>query len=40
MNILLVNPERRNNFVKYFLDLSKKYKLKIYMTDPDKNIPN
>ena len=40
MNILLVNPGRRNYFVKYFLDLSKKYKLKIYMIDPDKNIPS
>ncbi len=40
MNTLLINPGRRNYFVKYFLDLSKRYNLKIYLIDPNKNIPS
>ena len=40
MNILLVNPGRRNYFVKYFLDISKKLKFKLYLIDPNKNIPS
>ena len=40
MNTLLVNPGRRNYFVKYFLDLSKKFNLKIFLIDPNKNIPS
>lgn len=40
MNILLVNPGRRNYFVKYFLDMSKKLKFKLYLIDPNKNIPS
>lgn len=40
MNILLINPGRRNYLVKYYLDLSRKYNLKIFMIDPNKNIPS
>ena len=40
MNTLLVNPGRRNYFVKYFLDLSKKFNLKIFLIDPNENIPS
>jgi carbamoyl-phosphate synthase large subunit len=40
MNILLINPGRRDYLVKYFINLSKKYKLRIYLLDKDKNIPS
>jgi hypothetical protein len=40
MNILLINPGRRDYLVKYFINLSKKYKLKIFLVDKDKNIPS
>ena len=33
MNILLVNPGRRNFFIKFFLDISKKLKFKLYLID-------
>ena len=39
MNILLVNPGRRNYIVEYFLEL-KKFNLKIFLIDQDKNIPS
>ena len=38
MNILLVNPGRRNYIVEYFLLLKKKFNLNIFLIDPDKNI--
>ena len=37
MNILLINPGRRDYLVKYFINLSRKYKLKIFLIDKDKN---
>lgn len=40
MNILLVNPGRRNYIVEYFLELKKKFNLKIFLIDQDKNIPS
>ena len=40
MNILLINPGRRDYLVKYFLDLSKIFKLKIFLIDPNKFIPS
>lgn len=40
MNVLLINPGRRDYLVKYFINLSKKYKLKIFLVDKDKNIPS
>ena len=39
MNILLINPGRRDYLVRYFLDLKKYFKIKIYLIDCDKNIP-
>lgn len=39
MNILLINPGRKDYIVKYFLNLLKKYKAKLFLIDPDKNIP-
>ena len=40
MNILLVNPGRRDYMVNFFLSLKKKYNLNIFLVDPDKNIPS
>ena len=40
MNILLINPGRRDYLVKYFLKLPKKYKIKLFLIDPDKNVPS
>jgi len=40
MNILLTNPGRRDYLVKYFISLSKKYKLNIFLVDKYKNIPS
>ena len=40
MKILLLNPGRRDYLVKYFLDLSNKFNLKIFILDSDKNIPS
>jgi|TARA_A100001015_G_C15006214_1_gene720773 carbamoyl-phosphate synthase large subunit len=40
MNILLINPGRREYLVKYFLDLSTKYKSKIFIIDSNKFIPS
>jgi len=40
MNVLLINPGRRDYLVKYFINLSKKYRLKIFLIDKDKNIPS
>ena len=40
MNTLLINPGRRDYFIKYFLDLSKKFHLTLYLIDPNKNIPS
>lgn len=39
MNILLINPGRRDYLVNFFILLKKKYNLNIYLIDPDKNIP-
>ena len=39
MNILLLNPGRRDYMVNFFLSLRKKYNLTIFLIDPDKNIP-
>ena len=36
MKILLLNPGRRDYLVKYFLDLSNKFNLKIFILDSDK----
>tara|TARA_Y200000002_G_scaffold274872_1_gene229166 strand:+ start:10062 stop:11003 length:942 start_codon:yes stop_codon:yes gene_type:complete len=38
MNILLINPGRRDYIIKYFLKLPKKFKIKLFLIDPDKNI--
>ena len=40
MKVLLLNPGRRDYLVQYFLDLSNKFKMKIYILDPDINIPS
>ena len=40
MNILLINPGRRNYIVEYFLKLRKKFNLNIFLIDKDKNIPS
>ena len=40
MNILLVNPGRRDYMVNFFLSLKKKYNLNIFLVDPDKNVPS
>ena len=40
MNILLVNPGRRDYIVNFFLSLKKKYNLNIFLVDPDKNVPS
>ena len=40
MNILLINPGRRDYLVKYFLKLPKKLKVKLFIIDPDKNVPS
>ena len=40
MNILVINPGRRNYIVEYFLKLRKKFNLNIFLIDPDKNIPS
>ena len=40
MNILLINPGRRDYMVNFFLSLKKKYNLNIFLVDPDKNIPS
>ena len=40
MRILLVNPGRRDYIVKFFLNIKKKYNLKIYLIDADKFIPS
>jgi carbamoyl-phosphate synthase large subunit len=40
MNILLVNPGRRNYIIEYFLNLKKKFNLNIFIIDQDKNIPS
>mgnify|MGYP001234109106 CR=1 FL=1 len=40
MNILLVNPGRRDYIVNFFLLLKNKYNLNIFLIDPDKNIPS
>ena len=40
MNILLINPGRRDYIIKYFLKLKKKYNLKIFLIDCDKYIPS
>ena len=40
MNVLLINPGRRDYLVKYFINLSRKYKLKIFLIDKDKNVPS
>ena len=40
MNILLIYPGRREYLVKYFLDLSTKYKSKIFIIDSNKFIPS
>ena len=39
MNILLINPGRRDYLVNFFILLKKKYNLNIFLIDPDKNIP-
>ena len=39
MNILLVNPEEEIILL-IFLDMSKKLKFKLYLIDPNKNIPS
>jgi carbamoyl-phosphate synthase large subunit len=39
MNILLINPGRRDYLIKYFLDLKKYFKINLYLIDSDKNIP-
>lgn len=39
MNILLINPGRRNYIVQYFLDLKKKFNIKLFLIDSDENIP-
>lgn len=40
MNILLINPGRRNYIIEYFLNLKKKFKLNLFLIDQDKNIPS
>ena len=40
MNLLLVNPGRRNYIVEYFIILKKKFNLNIFLIDPNKNIPS
>ncbi len=40
MRILLVNPGRRDYIVNFFLNIKKKYNLKIYLIDADKFIPS
>ena len=40
MNILLINPGRRDYLVKYFLDLRKRFKIRLFLIDPNKNIPS
>ena len=40
MNILLINPGRRDYLIKYFCNLQKKFKIKIFLIDPNKNIPS
>ena len=40
MNILLINPGRRDYIVSYFTQLSSKFKLKIYLVDKDEFIPS
>ena len=40
MKVLLLNPGRRDYLVQYFLDLCNKFKMKIYILDPDMNIPS
>ena len=40
MKVLLINPGRRDYLVQYFLDLSNKFKMKIYIIDPNINIPS
>jgi carbamoyl-phosphate synthase large subunit len=37
MNLLLINPGRRDYLIKYFDILSKKYQLKIFLIDKEKN---
>ncbi len=40
MRVLLVNPGRRDYIVNFFLNIKKKYNLKIYLIDADKFIPS
>lgn len=40
MNILLINPGRRNYIIEYFLNLKKKFKLNLFLIDQDRNIPS
>lgn len=40
MRILLVNPGRRDYIINFFLNIKKKYNLKIYLIDADKFIPS
>ena len=38
MNILLINPGRKDYIINYFLKLTKKFKANLFLIDPDKNI--
>ena len=40
MNILLINPGRKDYIVRYFLKLLEKFKAQLFLIDPDKNIPS
>ena len=40
MRILLVNPGRRDYIINFFLNIKKKYNLKIYLIDADELIPS
>tara|TARA_A100001011_G_scaffold386328_1_gene461928 strand:- start:7298 stop:8242 length:945 start_codon:yes stop_codon:yes gene_type:complete len=40
MNILLINPGRRDYIIKYFLKLPKKFNVKLFLIDPDNSVPS
>ena len=39
MRILLTNTGRRTYLINFFLDVRKKYNLKIFISDPSKYVP-